>query len=541
MDMLNADSEFVASPEQASILAWFSKDRSFFDDPVNAFVDAIDVDGHIIIRARAGTGKTTVLLEGVKRSPSKKILICAFSKDIQLTLEHRLGRTFPHVKAKTLHAVGLSCVTRYRTGIKIDFKTGERADGLALAVCGKSTPDAILRLVSKLHTKGREIAPHATKLGDLTALAITFECEPDRTWHAHGYDAVYVETKALEAMELASNVQNGATIDGSDMIFLPVRNGWLLREFDEVLVDEAQDMTTAQLEIALGVLMVGGRMAIVGDDRQGIFAFRGADSGSLDRLKTELRAAELGMKTTRRCGRRIVAEAQRLVPDFTAHETNGEGTVESLHISNLVTTALAGDWILSRVNAPIVGLAMQLLRSGKRTRILGRDIGQGLKTLIRKMNAKTVLEFTAKVEAWHTRERARLDAQLAEAKNGRKAAIESKIDGIRDQAEMLTSLAEGAESVYDITNRIDHLFTDDGKGDKGLITCSSVHRAKGQEADRVFILRDTLRSHNLEEQNIEYVAITRARETLVWVETVMPEPQPQMTEAYDEPIFDAAY
>jgi len=467
----------VARPwsiEQDLIFNWF-------DNPTN----------HLIVRARAGCAKTSTIIEAVRRTTN-------------------------NVEAKTLHAVGYACVRRFRERIRPSF-TSERADNLADAVCGVSAPDAIKRLVSKLHTKGREIAPHATLLGELTALQVTFECEPAEEWENTKFNAEWVELKALEAMQLASQCPSGTVIDGSDMIFLPVRNGWLTPSYDRVIVDEAQDMTTAQLEIAQGSLKAGGFICVVGDDRQAIFGFRGADSGSLDRLKAELNAQELGLKVTYRCGHAIVNLAQGYVPDFTAAAGNNAGSIQNISREALTGAAGPGDFILSRVNAPLVSVAMNLLRNGKRTRIAGRDIGKGLVTLVKKLRARSVPEFLTAVNAWVTKETGRINVQLKAKKNGSKAALEAKLEAIFDQAEMLLSLADGAKNIDEITTRIEALFTDDGLGAAGQITCSSVHRAKGLEAKRVFILADTLKSHNVEEENICYVAITRAKETLVWV------------------------
>lgn len=465
-----------------------------------------------IVRARAGTGKTTTIIEAVRHAPEQNILLCAFNRKIAQELTVRLQDTNPKAQAKTLHALGYECVRRFRDRLTI---SNDRADALTAKVCGNKAPDTITRLVSKLHTLGRENAPHATKVGELTSLAIAFECEPDEYWVEQGFDLTYIETKALEAMELASNVQSGEMIDFSDQIFLPVRNGWLSKTYDLVVVDEAQDMTVTQLEIAQGVCK--GRICIVGDNMQAIYGFRGADSESLDRLKTELKAEESGLTRTYRCGKAIVAEAQQYVPDFEAGENNPEGEILHLEMDKLVTEAQASDFILSRVNAPLVSIAMKLLRSGKRTRIAGRDIGAGLKSLVRKLKGRSVPDMLSKISAWEMREVTRLRAQLTNAKNGKAKAIQSKMDAIADQADMLTSLADGARNVDEIINRIDGLFTDDGLGDAGVITCSSVHKSKGLEADRVFILKDTLRSHSQEELNICYVAITRAKSTLVYV------------------------
>jgi DNA helicase-2/ATP-dependent DNA helicase PcrA len=482
------------SPQQDAIFAWFEFPSQTLE--------------HLIVRARAGTGKTTTIIEGISRAPEASILLCAFNKRIAEDAAGKL--TNSRAQVKTLHAIGFSTVLRFWERIKV-AQGSERADALTEHVCGPTAPDAIKRLVSKLHTKGREIAPHAKNLGDLTDIALTFECEPDDIWTSSGYDLAYVEMKALQAMELAATTKPVLTgIDFADMIYLPVRNHWLTKQYDLVVVDEAQDMTMAQLEIAQGVCR--GRICVVGDDRQAIYGFRGADSGSLDRLKHELHASELGLTTTYRCGKAIVAAAQELVPDFQAGPENPRGSVEYLEEEKLVGAAGPGDFILSRVNAPLVSIAMKLLRSGKRTQVAGRDIGSGLKTLIRKFKGKSVPDLLGKIAAWEAKELVRLKARF----NGKEIAT-ARMDAIHDQAEMLTALADGAKNVDEVTTRIDALFTDDGLGAQGMITCSSVHKAKGLEANRVFILQDTLRDHNGEEKNIAYVAITRAKQTLVWV------------------------
>ena len=471
----------------------------------------------LVARARAGTGKTTTIIEALRYIPAgMRTLVCAFGKDIQLELAKRV-EGIQGVEARTIHSLGLQCVKRFWSDVRPDFKSNDREEDLVNRVCGMTAPDAIKKLVGKLCTKARLTTPHASKAEDLVTVAIEFECTPDESWEADGFGLDYVTQKAYEALDLAASQKpTRNVIDGADMIFLPVRNRWLRPVYDVVIVDEGQDMNACQLEIAQGLCK--NNLVVVGDDRQAIYGFAGADSGSLDRLKVALNATELPLNVTYRCGKAIVAVAQGYVPDFEAGPNNPEGSVTSLSggVQALTVAAGPGDFILSRVNAPLVSVAMKLLRAGKRTKIAGRDIGAGLVSLVNRLKGKSVPDFLAKVASWEVKEIARLQPALAKATNGRKKSIEQKVEGIQDKASMLVSLADGATSVEKVVSKIYELFTDDGLGDKGLIVCSSVHKAKGREADRVFVLRDTLRSGG-EEDNIAYVAVTRAKNELVWV------------------------
>lgn len=484
------DSDRVWSKQQESIFEWFEGGK-----------------GNLIVRARAGTGKTTTIIEGVRRMPEDSVILAAFNKRIAEELTVRLGDSA--AEAKTLHSIGFSLVREFWPGVRT-ARGDDRAHALTDVICGKTLPFTIKKLVSKLHTKGREITPYALTGEDLIGVAEQFECEPEDFWRHQGFDLKYICEHAAQCMALAADEKPKSGIDFADMIFLPLVNKWAMPRYDAGVIDEAQDMTRAQLDLARKVIKPGGRMAVVGDDRQAIYGFRGADSESLDRLKKELKATEKGLTTSYRCGHVIGEHVQTLVPDFETGPNNPQGTISHIDADVLVDAAMPGDFILSRLNAPLAGYAMQLLREGKRAKIAGRDVGNGLKALVRKLskNAKTVDTFLDVVDEWCKKEVKRLLILKFEAR----AAL------VEDQAETLYHLSSGAKSIADIDHVIDRLFSDDVE-DPSYVLLSSVHKAKGLEASKVFVLDWTFRRGKaMEEDNIYYVAVTRAKDHLVFVE-----------------------
>jgi DNA helicase-2/ATP-dependent DNA helicase PcrA len=505
------------SPQQQAIFDWFEMNAPFSDQ-------------HLIVRARAGTGKTTTILEAINRAPERSILLAAFNKRIADELQTRM--TNPYAIAKTLHGVGLQCVTRYWERVRILERSGKgqlgRADTLTQAVCGDQFPDPLKRLVSKLHTKAREIHPLAQGPKELIPIAVRYDIEPDDQWEKAGYDVERLARYAFEAMILAAE-KKPLAIDFADMIYLPIRNKWLVPMYDLGVVDEAQDMSYAQLLLFLGVC--SGRMAVIGDDRQAIYAFRGADSGSIDRLKRELQAHELGLTTTYRCAQRIVALASTLVRDFQAAPTNPAGSIEHLSTyEKMIEAVEPGDFILSRKNAPLAAVAMALIRANKRCVVTGRDIGAGLIALLDALAkgpaAQSIPQLIAKIGVW----------RVKQVERALRNDDEDQAERVNDKADTLITLADGTVSVPELRRRLDSLFSDTHVPES-VITCSSVHKAKGLEADRVFVLIDTMLPRlfpgrerereadpaaEREEENIRYVAYTRAKSTLVLVSNGKP-------------------
>jgi superfamily I DNA/RNA helicase len=473
------------SPQQHAIYDWFARGR-----------------GNLAVRARAGTGKTSTLLEGINHAPERSILLAAFNKRIADELKTRLKNR--RAQAKTLHSVGYASI-RSRQPAQLDEDRGHRiAEEL---VAG---PVEMVHLVQKLAAVAKNAAPFA-KHEDLLALADDFDLEPDPDWQEEGWHTADIAALALKAMNRA--LEPDGTVDFDDMVFVPVCRGWVRPRFDLVVIDEAQDMSATQIEICRRSVLPGGRIAVIGDDRQAIYGFRGADSTSLDRLKHELRAAELPLTVTFRCPRLVVEQAQRLVPDFEAAANAPLGELVEMTAAQMYAAASPGDFILSRKNAPLVRVCLTLIVAGKRAMIEGRDIGQGLIALIRRLRAATIEDLIAGVERWRNRE-----IQKYRGNTSKKAA--AKLEQILDAAAALTVLAEASDSVGHLERRIEALFQETGGKRQDVVVCSSVHKAKGLERDRVFGLMDTLYPggrDDMEERNVHYVLLTRAKKTFVKV------------------------
>lgn len=491
------------SGEQSFIYDWFRQP------------DPAPWEHNLLVRARAGTGKTTTIIAGVALAPEQRILLAAFNKEIQLELEKRIDST--RTKAQTLHSLGFAYVRRMTSSVRIS-DDGERKRSLTARACetmGIEPPRPVMRLINDLHSKGRDVDPWMALASDddgleaMIEFASRFDLLPGEEVEAKGFTTAVVARAALLAMRYAK--EPTSSIDFADMIFLPIVNDWVAPRFDLVVVDEAQDMTIAQLTLAVGACTRNGRICVVGDDRQAIYAFRGADAGALDRLKASLAAAELGLTTTYRCGKKIVELARTIVPDYRAPENAHEGEIVDLPFAKAIAQAAPGDFVLSRKNAPLIRVCLDLLKRNVPATVRGKDIGAGIVALIERLNVDSLRALPSALARWSLRECERAREKLSEE------AAEERCAVVLDQAAVVVALNENATTLDDLYRRCDQLFSD--KGSASQVTCSSVHKAKGLEADNVYMLMSTFRNDDsIEEQNIRYVAITRAKKRLVLVE-----------------------
>jgi len=511
------------------------------------FAPSGDTAPHLIVKARAGTGKTTTLVHGVRRvlglpsdlipSPQqeavwtameeskgkvKSIGFCAFNKSIALELQARLPNG---CEAATLHSLG--------------FKVVKNAFGRVVSVNQYRVSNIIaeitLRDIFDLRREEPVFLRLVEKLVGLCKMSLaepTTETICDLISH-HDLDTescrnmnrVY-ETVPL-VIERCKDIKADNSIDYDDMIWIPVVLGLPVVPYDLLLVDEAQDLNRCQQALAKSY---GKRLVLCGDDRQAIYGFAGADCDSLPRMGRELGETVRGcqvlpLTVTRRCGRAIVTEAQKIVPDFEAHESNPEGIVSSavypsktvkVEDSFMARTA-DGDMVLCRVNAPLVSTCFKFLRIGRKAQIQGRDIGQGLISTIKKLKSVSVADLQKRLDLWLQGEQTK--------ENAKRNPSEDKLIAMQDRYDCLCMFMEGAANVDEVVRKIESVFTDN-KTNPG-VKLSSIHKAKGLEADRVFLLQLKRASvpHPMaktewareQEMNLKYVAVTRAIHELVIV------------------------
>ena len=115
---------------------------------------------------------------------------------------------------------------------------------------------------------------------------------------------------------------------------------------------------------------------------QAIYGFRGAAQDGMGMMRPgELNADKLGLTTTYRCPKSVVAHAAKIVPDYHAAPSAPDGSVKEVGRDWMTSNAAVGDAILSRLNAPLMPAVLRFLREGKPARVEGRDIGKQLSSL----------------------------------------------------------------------------------------------------------------------------------------------------------------
>jgi hypothetical protein len=440
-----------------------------------------------------------------RANPRARVLTCAFNKKNAVELDAKLraaGLDWKAASARTLNSVGLAtCKKAWGKGVKVDGKKGRTiakkvAEEYEATAPTDEIPLGLAGKIAKLATMAKITLTPPTNEAAMVVLCNRYRIADDQD------EVGTIIRLAKKAMERSA--EDRMVVDFDDQLWFPHEFALQPWKHDLVIVDEAQDMNASQLELARKSVKRGGRLVAVGDDRQAIYGWRGADSDFMDRMVRDLNAITLPLPRTYRCGKLIVEEARKIVPDYEAAEGNVDGSIRTSKVDRIVDEVEPGDFIISRANAPLLPLCLELLKRKIPATIQGRDIMGQLMGIVERSGCDDVDCLLAYLDRYEDDELAKL----------RKAdADDDVIDAHLDRVACLRALAPEHTLCSDLLAHLDEVFTD--RDDDSKVTLSSAHRSKGLERDRVFLVADTFREGG-QEDNVRYVAVTRAKTEVVY-------------------------
>lgn len=488
----------------------------------------------VMVNSYAGCSKTTTLELAGKRIKVPALGL-AFNKKTAVEMGPRFGSNF---KITTCNGYGLGAIHRV-----LSLPRGEPDRGKLGKLVSQVAKDHKVELSSEQWDGLRRLVSGAMQEG----IVPEDEGRPllpdtEENWREIGEGLWLTREDFSLLFELGREVlrrNNALTWQGQmsfdDQVYFSTCIAGRFPQYPVIVVDEGQDLNPLNHQMIRLSIREGGKLIVVGDQKQSIYAFRGASVDSMERLRA-LRSSWLDkpLTMTFRCPKIVVARQQAHAPGFRAAAGNpegkfarfqtvdefGEGGWNQTDLLRLLPSTSASLMVLCRNTAPLLKLAFKLIRAGIGVFILGRDIGKGLTSLSKKIlpEDNTPRDIcVGLVEEWRVSE-----VTLAVA-NGN----DEKVDGINDRAGCLQAVLQGAQvrDAGQLRAMIVKLFSKES----GLIGLSTIHQAKGLEWDSVVHL-DPWRipskwakeaaklgdSRALEQEwNLHYVCETRSKHTLV--------------------------
>lgn len=451
----------------------------------------------LVVKAFAGTGKTSTLISFAKNHPEKQFLYIAFNRAIR----DEANEKFPkNVQCKTAHQLAYAVFGRkYRHKIKNNISLRD------ISHCLNNDDYSFIRRVHKtinafLSSSDRLI---------LTGHVVTSEADSDALMAHHDNVVLDREKVASAATELWTKMQNAEDP-------MPISHDAYLKMYQLsepdlsifyscILIDEAQDITPVVNAL---VLNQSCQLIYVGDPHQQIYRWRGAENAM--EYNALSKADKLQLTHSFRFGKQIAMVANTILqykdePLFIVGK-GGEDRISSTSdiLKNKRPVAL-----LSRTVADVINNAILFAKHNKRIYWVGGIASYGL-------DALEDLHHLSKSKNEHIKNKELLEqfqtfddyVELSEQLNEQ--------DMVRNVA-LLKKHANLNRSIW----RIRKLTVNDERAADVIL--STIHRSKGLEWPHVMISDDFLDLSVLQadpdklndELNLLYVATTRATEQLV--------------------------
>ncbi len=459
----------------------------------------LNSDSRIVrINARAGTGKTTTLVMLSEKNQGKSVLYLVFNR----MAREAARKKFPaNVQVHTVHSLA------YRSeGYRWKDNLGSFSPVDMLFAFGKDKIAHHLAGISHQFLTFFLNSSHI-RLEDATGFfAQHLAPEPARIFEKH-------EGKIVQACRDIATVWNRRERPCPHDFYLKLfhKSGQFHKEldrYDMILVDEAQDLSAVMIN---ALEQCRKRLVLVGDSHQQIYSFRYA----VDAMRRLACDEELQLTLSFRFGSRIAELASLFIQEAKKDkgfriEGNPEKTSTVFLSSSLPSRKGNGARaILSRTNLGLFSNAMQLRSEGK--------------TFHFERNLQHVLFRTLDIY-WLSRNQKDRVKDVFIGSFGSLRQIEEYAASMGDFP--LTGMARIVKKYGDdsfpsaVFEMSDSARREKVADNRDCVTLSTIHTAKGQEYDEVYIDPDIAENLSAaarsecgqcnEEINVAYVGFTRA-------------------------------
>lgn len=480
--------------------------------------------GNMVITAAAGSAKTTTIENCLRFIPEgKRKLFLAFNVSTVEKLKSEIKNT-NGTRIMTFHGLGNRILREH--GI-ITEKTV--IDEFKYTRYIKSNIDS-LTSYGETKSLGIQAIPYIINIMSLVNYARYYMAmrikEIEEVASIYGIATVRDEFEVVRKVLIWGH-DNIDAIDNTDMIWLPNILNLQTKKylFDFIFIDEAQDTTLAHQQLVDKSFKRGCRFVAVGDPKQQINVWCGATEKAINNYENRPNTKKLKLPISYRCPKTIVNLAKKYSSDITAAPFAKDGEIRYDVSPN---DAKPGDMVLCRIISKLIEQYLSYLRNNKKAYLKGSDAVRGTYLdLIAKINAEKIdarcLTTTGLIPQLYQLYFDRIKSVMETFNIDEDEALyHYEVLNLYDDIEALKVLSEGLTYVSELVDKIKTIFNGD---ENDAIILSTVHKAKGMEANNIFILCPSLMPSRLAqkewevqaEDNLIYVAITRAKKTLNFI------------------------
>ena len=467
------------------------------------------------VEAVAGSGKTTTAMKLIEGMPGTG-LFSTFTKVIIEEAKKRImgagSEVSRRVTAQNYNSFGAGLIFKYmRPAPRLEVTQGKKTElifrnNVLNGAIGEDyktfsrNRSAVVRMVSLFKAlgvlTGREAQERMTDVMDY------YDVDRPKDDHFEDY--------LLSTWDVC--LRRFDIIDFQDQVFLPVLLGMEPRQVDFLVIDEYQDTCPVE-SVLMRSACREGRTVVFGDPYQAIYSFKGTRPDSM----SDFGGTRLPLSICYRCSRSVVTEARTIVNHIESGPDAVEGSVVSVTEKQFREQVTVDDMVLCRVTEDLIESVLGFLKDGRAAYVVGREYGVQLSYFVSKIcqDRGTNVDISVFVDLLEEHFNYNHPLLLKMGKDQQAIRLES-------QTESLRVLVQGCRNTDELLGRITAMFTENGSGVRHM----TIHKAKGLESNNVYILRpDKLphprakKAHMIEEeQRLRYVAITRARVNLFYVQ-----------------------